>query len=43
MVQIKAGTTTREAGCPECGTVSRRRYSYYKRRLTDTVAGRVPA
>lgn len=39
-VQVKAGTTTREAGCPECGTVSRRRHSHYERRLTDTAVGR---
>ncbi|MFA1551971.1 ISL3 family transposase [Actinomadura chokoriensis] len=39
-VQIKAGTTTREAGCPGCGTVSRRRHSHYERRLTDTAVGR---
>ncbi len=39
-VQIKAGTTTREAGCPEGGTVSRCRHSHYERRLTDTAVGR---
>lgn len=39
-VQIKAGTTTREAGCPECGTWSQRRHSHYERRLSDTAVGR---
>ncbi|MFO7166198.1 MAG: transposase family protein, partial [Mycolicibacterium hassiacum] len=39
-VRIIARTTTREAGCPECGTRSRRRHSRYERRLADTAVGR---
>ncbi|MGI5418575.1 ISL3 family transposase [Actinomadura luteofluorescens] len=39
-VRIIARTMTREAGCPECGTWSRRRHSHYERRLTDTAVGR---
>ncbi|MFL6052853.1 MAG: ISL3 family transposase, partial [Actinoallomurus sp.] len=38
-VRIKATTTTREAGCPGCGTPSQRKHSHYERRLSDTAIG----
>lgn len=40
-VTISARTTTTEARCPTCGTVSRRRHGRYRRRLDDvTLTGR---
>jgi transposase len=39
-VRIIARTTTLEAGCPACGTRSRRRHSHYQRQLADTAVGR---
>jgi len=39
-VRIMARTTTRQAGCPECGAWSQRRHSHYERRLSDTAVGR---
>jgi transposase len=40
-VRIMARTKAAQAGCPECGTVSRRVHSRYERRLLDTaITGR---
>ena len=38
-VTIHAATTSDEAGCPSCGTVSTRVHSSYVRRLDDSAAG----
>ncbi|WP_066370359.1 ISL3 family transposase [Herbidospora mongoliensis] len=35
-LRIRARTETRQAECPGCGTVSRRRHSHYERQLSDT-------
>jgi transposase len=38
-VHMLARTCGSEAGCPECGTVSRRVHSRYRRQLADTASG----
>jgi transposase len=38
-VRVAARTTAASAGCPDCGTVSRRVHERYERRLLDTAAG----
>jgi hypothetical protein len=38
-VHVLARTCGSEAACPECGTVSRRVHSRYRRQLADTACG----
>jgi hypothetical protein len=38
-VHALARTCASEAACPECGTVSRRVHSRYRRQLADTASG----